>query len=104
MKIESYQKLNTTTAGIRYIENLLFPDVPVSPEDWWFITSAGDRYDKLSLSFYGTPEYWWVIAVANNSSTDSLIPEMGVQLRIPADPVSYVNNVVLENQRQPTYG
>ena len=41
-----------------------------------------DRLDIISTSFYGTPKYWWVIAMANNI-IDPFTLEIGTNLRIP---------------------
>ena len=84
--------------GRVYLANTLYPDVPVTEDDWYVITTAGDRYDVLSQQFYSTMEFWWVIAVANNLPCDTLCPEIGIQLRIPADPAGYVEKVKSENE------
>lgn len=84
--------------GKKYIANTLYPDVPVSSDDWYVITTAGDRYDALSQQFYSTPEFWWIIAVANNLPADSLCPEIGIQIRIPANPVAYLDLLDQENR------
>ena len=41
-----------------------------------------NRLDKISYKFYNTPEYWWVIAYANNVFDCFNIPR-GKILRIP---------------------
>lgn len=84
--------------GRAYLANTLYPDVPVSEDDWYAITTAGDRYDILSQQFYATPEFWWVIAVANDMPCDTLCPEIGIQIRIPADPAGYVEKLKAENE------
>jgi len=35
------------------------------------IWKTGDRYYKLSVANYGTPQYWWVIALFNKKPTDA---------------------------------
>lgn len=85
------------STGKKYLANTLYPDVPVSEDDWYVITTAGDRYDLLSQQFYSTVEFWWVIAVANSLPCDTLCPEIGIQLRIPANPGAYVEKVKAEN-------
>lgn len=74
-----------TESGRRYIKNAIYPEIPVSEDDIYVITTGGDRYDSLALQFYGDPRLWWVIASANVSKTDGLIVQTGVQLRIPAN-------------------
>ena len=36
-----------------------------------YIWKAGDRYYKLSIENYGTPQYWWIIALFNQKPTDA---------------------------------
>jgi len=33
--------------------------------------TTGDRLYKLAAEYYGTPQYWWVIARFNNKPTDA---------------------------------
>ncbi len=75
-----------TEDGKRYYVNVVYPDVPVTEDDFYVITTGGDRYDTLALQFYGDKSLWWIIAIANNSKKDSLVVQQGVQLRIPANP------------------
>ena len=80
-----------TNSGRRYYKNVIYPNIPLSPDDIYVITSTGDRYDILAKQFYGNSSFWWVIASANNSKKDGLIVEPGIQLRIPVDATSAVN-------------
>lgn len=65
-------------------ETSIYPEVAASEKDYYIITSMGDRYDILSKQFYGSSEYWWVIASNNpHSRRDTLFLEPGIQLRIP---------------------
>lgn len=76
---------NKTASGRRYKLNAIYPDIPLSENDYYIITTGTDRYDTLASQFYGDSSLWWVIAAANNSKKDGLIVEQGIQLRIPAD-------------------
>ena len=76
--------LTQTKSGTRYRRNAIFPEIPLSYSDIYVISTAGDRYDTLSLQFYGDPAFWWIIASANTSTRSSLNVEKGIQLRIPA--------------------
>lgn len=82
----------------KYIANTLYPDVPVSEDDWYVITTAGDRFDMLSQQFYHTTEFWWIIPIANGLPVDSLCPEIGIQIRIPANPTAYIETLEAENR------
>lgn len=68
-----------------YRSNPIYPSTPPSPEDFYVITSVGDRYDTLAQTFYGDSSLWWIISSANNYSRGSLVVQPGVQLRIPAN-------------------
>lgn len=69
-----------------YIRQKYYPNIPLSENDVYIITTVGDRLDTLSYSFYGDAEMWWVISMANNNVTrGSLYPTPGTQLRIPTD-------------------
>ena len=46
------------------------------------IWSMGDRYYKLSEQYYGSSEYWWVIAFFNQKPTEFHI-ELGDLIRVP---------------------
>ena len=77
-------KSSKTDEGTVYINNPIYPEIPLSEDDIYVVTTAGDRYDTLSQQFYGDPSLWWIIASANTSTRSALNVEKGVQLRIPA--------------------
>jgi hypothetical protein len=77
--------ISTNEDGIRYYTNARYPDIPETEEDFYVVTTVGDRYDKLAQSYYGDSSLWWIIASANNYNTATLVPQPGTQLRIPAD-------------------
>ena len=74
-----------TSDQVEYVTNVIYPEIPLSEEDYYVISTGGDRYDTLAQQFYSDDSLWWVIAAANNSERASLTVEPGVQLRIPAD-------------------
>lgn len=78
-----------------------YPEVPLSENDVYVITTQGDRFDTLAQQYYSDSSLWWVISIANtgNAGTDTLItlpqntliiPE-GVQIRIPNNPIEIYN-------------
>tara|TARA_R110000744_G_scaffold190887_1_gene310092 strand:+ start:336 stop:665 length:330 start_codon:yes stop_codon:yes gene_type:complete len=74
---------NTHLENTGYTSSRL-PTVPLSIGDYYAYTTRGDRYDTLAQIYYGNPSLWWIIAACNPSnSSDSLIPEIGTQIRIP---------------------
>jgi hypothetical protein len=76
----------------RYLSTVL-PEVPLSADDSYIITQDGDRLDNLSFEFYNDPQFWWVIAAANPNKLkkDSYYVALGEQIRIPVDPIQYIN-------------
>jgi len=74
-----------TSDGLEYIKNVIYPEIPPSDQDYYVITTGGDRYDTLAQQFYNDSSLWWIIASANTSERASLMVQPGVQIRIPAD-------------------
>ena len=77
----------------RYYINTILPEIPLSQNDQYIITQDGDRLDNLSFEFYNDVQFWWVIAAANPNKVrkDSYHVVLGEQIRIPADPIQYVD-------------
>lgn len=85
--MDRYSSVTTlkTEGGKRYKSNPIYPSVPKSIDDFYIVSSVGDRYDTLALKFYGDSKLWWIIASANNMTKASLVTEPGVQIRIPGN-------------------
>jgi len=74
-----------------YYKGKFYPNIPLSENDVYVITTVGDRLDSLAYSYYQDVNLWWIIAAANNNITKgALYPAPGTQLRIPTD----INNVL----------
>lgn len=67
----------------RYV-NIKYPEILVDSQDIYVYTNRGDRYDLLAQSYYADSSLWWIISRANPLSFDSLIPNLGEQIRIPS--------------------
>jgi len=85
-------KVVQSPEGKQYRTTTIYPETPISENDYYIITTAGDRYDTLADQFYSDHTLWWVIASANNSERASLIVEPGIQLRIPGNIDTIINN------------
>jgi len=68
-----------------YYSTTVFPTISPSVDDVYIITESGDRLDKMAYEFYKDHSYWWILADVNNIPNDSLYPEVGIQMRIPAN-------------------
>lgn len=75
---------NLKQESITYKSNPIYPSIPASEDDFYILSTVGDRYDSLALRFYGDSKLWWIIASANNSTKASLAVPPGEQIRIPA--------------------
>ena len=81
-----------TPKGKRYLSTTRYPEIPRRNDDVYVITTDGDRYDTLALTYYKDSGLWWVISICNPQSTqNSLIPPLGIQLRIPINPQIVIN-------------
>lgn len=63
----------------------LYPPIPRTEQDIYVITTTGDRLDALAYKYYGSVQYYWVIAQANNIGQGSIAIPAGQQLRIPGN-------------------
>jgi len=69
-----------------YYSGTKYPQIPLSYNDSYVYGEEGDRFDTLALEYYGDPDLWWVISIANNSFTqNSYYVPLNVQIRIPSD-------------------
>tara|TARA_Y100001938_G_C7818395_1_gene295402 strand:- start:159 stop:488 length:330 start_codon:yes stop_codon:yes gene_type:complete len=78
----------------RYFRPLKYPDIPLSINDLYIVTTVGDRLDLLAHQFYGDTRLWWIIARANMSKVrrDSYSLKSGMEIRIPADDQNILKN------------
>lgn len=88
-------KLNLT--GSTYYQTNVYPEVLPTNNDYYVITTVDDRLDLIAFDFYQDSSLWWVIASANALPGDSIYPPIGIQLRIPIDIQSIINNYNLVN-------
>jgi len=84
--------------GNRYYVNNIYPDIPFSDEDQYVICTSTDRLDLLAYNAYKDESLWWIISVANNLPGDSLYVTPGLQLRIPMNIQSIMNDYKLINR------
>jgi hypothetical protein len=78
-----------------------YPEVPLSENDIYVISTQGDRFDILAQQYYGDSSLWWVISIANTGNAgagtlpvlpqNTLIIPTGTQIRIPNNPLEVYN-------------
>ena len=96
-RYQNIQVKKNSQRGSEFYSNNIYPDIPLSNDDNYVIAVLGDRLDLLAQDFYGDTSFWWVIASANALPGDSLYVEPGMQLRIPIDVASIINNYKIVN-------
>jgi len=91
--MDRYQNIPETKYNRkRAYQTSRYPEIPLSENDIYVITTVGDRFDTLAQEYYGDSSLWWVISTANDElQQNSLVPPLGNQIRIPADPTEAVN-------------
>jgi len=78
-----------------------YPEVPLSENDIYVISTQGVRFDVLAQQYYGDSSLWWVISIANTGNAgagtlpvlpqNSLVIPEGTQIRIPNNPIQIYN-------------
>jgi len=70
--------------GTRLKGSTVYTVPPESTEDYYVLSTLGDRFDTLANEYYRDASLWYIIAAANPSiRRDSLNIEPGHQIRIP---------------------
>jgi nucleoid-associated protein YgaU len=78
--------------GKRYFGTRLYPNIPVTSSDMYVVTNESDTLDNLAFKYYKNPSLWWIIAQANNIGKGKLSVPVGLQLRIPINITTILNN------------
>jgi len=79
--------------GKRFFSTIKYPEIPLSVSDIYVITQQGDRFDLLANQYYNDKSLWWIISIANNNLIqNSLIPPVGIQIRIPRNTSDILNS------------
>ena len=92
--INRYQNIpKTKIDGKTVYKTSRYPEIPLSENDIYVISTQGDRFDVLAQQYYGDSSLWWVISIANTGNAgagtlpvlpqNSLIIPEGTQIRIP---------------------
>lgn len=76
------------------LDNL--PEIPLSASDFYYFVTQQDRMDLLATRFYGDPNLWWVIAVANDMNILPTNLRAGTTIRIPSP--NYVNGALFSDK------
>lgn len=90
---------NQTTSnrydGKRVLLTTLYPIVPIRSTDIFIESNEMTTLDFLAQKYYKDPTLWWIIARANSLGKGSLEVPIGIQIRIPTE----VDTIVQEFNR-----
>ena len=92
---ELYEELfeNRGVGFIKQRRTFIFTGLDlVSPGSSEYIWKSGDSLHKLSHLFYGTLQYWWIIALFNHKPTDAHY-KIGDTILIPTNPISIAQKI-----------
>ena len=106
--INRYQNIpKTKIDGKTVYKTSRYPEIPLSENDIYVISTQGDRFDVLANQYYGDQSLWWIISIANTAVAgtslpsdlpqDSLVIPEGIQIRIPANYVTVLNSFKILN-------
>lgn len=57
---------------------------PQQTDDETYVVQSGDRLDRIAYYLYGSPELWWVLAVANDLDLVPSALYVGQILAVPS--------------------
>ena len=68
-----------------YYQPLEYPNISLSSNDIYILTTVGDRLDSLANQFYNDIRLWWIIANPHVVRRDNYGLKPNLEIRIPAD-------------------
>lgn len=74
------------------MSSTIYPKIKPNNDDIYIIVDTTDRLDLLAHKYYNNPQYYWIIAVANNINNGDMYLEGGTQIRIPTDLVTILKD------------
>ena len=70
------------------MSTIIMPKIKPHSSDKFVIIVEKTRLDHLAYKFYKNPNYWWIIASANDIK-GTMYAKLGKQIRIPTD-ISFI--------------
>jgi hypothetical protein len=97
MRYDTTVNIKKRWDGKRYFGTRLYPNIPMDSTDIYVVTNETDSLDNLAFKYYKNPSLWWIIAQANAIGKGKLAVPAGLQLRVPLNINSILNNYKLLN-------
>lgn len=91
-RLKNIKRKNTD--GKIFYKNLKYPNIPITSDDLYIITTVGDRLDSIAQQFYNDVRLWWVISTANPQiiRRDSYNLKPNLEIRIPGNVSLIIKN------------
>ena len=85
MRSRTKKIIQRWTENKRYFKNIKYPNIPLSSDDIYVLTTVEDRLDSLAHQFYSDVRLWWIIANANPTKIrrDGFGLDSNIEIRIP---------------------
>ena len=85
MRSRTKKIIQRRTENKRYFKNIKYPNIPLSSDDIYVLTTVEDRLDSLAHQFYSDVRLWWIIANANPTKIrrDGFGLDSNIEIRIP---------------------
>ena len=80
-----YSKTFKTQSGRNYLSVIYYPDIPIKESDEYIISNETTMLDSLAERYYNDYSLWWIIYKANNLSRGAISVPPGMQIRIPTE-------------------
>jgi phage tail protein X len=77
--------------GKRVYTTTQYPTIQPQDSDAIIISQDGDYLDALAYTYYGDPSLWIIIALCNNLGKGRLSVPPGLQIRIPQNVNTIIN-------------
>jgi phage tail protein X len=90
-RYKTNRNIKTSYDGKKFFGTRTYPNISPREDDIIYITNDGDYLDSLAYRFYKDSSLWWVIALVNNIGTGRLGVEGGLQIRIPINVDTVLN-------------
>ena len=91
-RLKNIKRKNTD--GKIFYKNLKYPDIPITSDDLYVITTVGDRLDSIAQQIYNDVRLWWVKSTANPQviRRDSYNLKPNLEIRIPGNVSLIIKN------------
>lgn len=81
--------------GVTVTNGLCMYEMDYTGEEVYHTVQSGEQFrlDNISYTYYGDPEYWWLIALHNNISSSLFDVSPGDILKIPVNLTLAINSL-----------